>query len=200
MSRWFTAWISRRVTPWLVRIYDSCVVTECHGIRIACTIDERKLSFARDITDALSLILEHDPRRLSVIRRTTGRIVARSLPTGGGSAEYRHDIRTTSIDYEPFESRIDDAYRRGFFAGLLIHEATHGRIRDFGVVTTRENRDRIERLCLTEENRFYRRIGYLREGLTEELSDRFEAARWERIWNAGRFERFRMGLRRIRNR
>lgn len=181
----------------LLRIFRSCIVAEYDGIEIASTRDDGE-AFATEILGALVFLRDYDPRRFRIVQATTDLIVERTLPYGENSGEYRHRLRATSIDYSPLDPAWDEFYRRGFFAGLIIHEATHGRLSEFGIATTRENRVQIESICVTEENRFYTRIGHLRDGLTDDLYDHFEPARWERMWKAGRLDQLRMSLKRFR--
>ena len=176
-------------------MFMSSIVAEYEGIQIA-SLRGDGAAFASEISDALAFLHKHDPRRFKMVRTTTDLIVERTLPCGQNSGEYRHGLRATSIDYTPLNSTWDDCYRHAFFAGLIIHEATHGRIREFGIVTTKENRIQVERICIAEENRFHGRIGHLRESLAEDLHNPFEAARWDSIWNAGPLDQLWMSLRR----
>lgn len=175
------------------------IVGEYGAIQIVSLRKQGKV-FTNEISRSLAFIEKYDLRRFRTVVRTTGFILDRTLACGRNSAEYKHSLRCTSIDYESPDPDCDEFLRAGFFAGLIIHEATHGRIRDFGIETTERNRIRIERICVLEENRFYKRIGYLKEGLTEDLSRQFDPSEWEDIWEAGSISQLRMSFARLRQR
>jgi hypothetical protein len=189
--------INKLAEKLFLRLVRSSVVTEYGGIKIA-SLRGDGAAFSREILGALELLSDHDPSRFRVVQRTTEFIVERTLPCGRNSGEYFHGTRTISIDYEPLDPEWDDSFRHGFFARLVIHEATHGRIRDLGIATTKENRIQVERICVAEENRFCKRIGHLREDLTEQLSQSFDPSRWDRIWSAGPLSQLWMGFARLR--
>ena len=179
----------------LLRLFRSSVVAEFEGISIA-SLRGDGAEFAQEILDALVFLKSHDPRRFGIVRRTTDFIVERSLPCGRNSGNYIHGIRAISIDYEVPDTGWDCLYRHGFFAGLIIHEATHGRIKDFGIRTTYENRIEIERLCVVEEHRFYRRLKPLREGIADDLIQPFDPSIWDSVWKAGPLTQMLMSIKR----
>lgn len=170
---------------------------EFDGICIASTRGGGE-AFAQEIIDALAFLKRHDPRRFRMVRRTTDYIVDRSLPWGRNCGNYLRGIRTTSIDYDPLDPGWDDPYRHGFFAGIIIHEATHGRIKDLGIPSTEDNRVQVERICVSEENRFYRKIAPVREGLAEDLCKPFDPSKWDRIWASGPLAQLRMSYKRAK--
>ncbi len=70
---------------------------------------------------------------------------------------YEHRIRACNVEFtETLGPDEDTSVAR--YACLLVHEATHGVIESRGVTISKENQIRIERLCMTEQNRFATRL------------------------------------------
>jgi hypothetical protein len=103
----------------------------------------------------------------------------------------------TTVDFQYDPSFGDDLTHAAFYAAVIVHEATHGRIRSRGIATTKTNRIRIERICVSEQNLFLRRLDSVRPELGSELIRPFEPATWEFVWNASRFRRMIAHFRRI---
>jgi len=78
----------------------------------------------------------------------------------------------------------------GYYACVLVHEATHGVICSRGIPYSRELRSRIERLCVTEEQRFLIHLTITHPDLASGLYREFDASKWRASWNATRTERF----------
>lgn len=97
------------------------------------------------IEDALSIIEEGDPRRYQRIRRDLRSV----LITRAGGPEFLPPLSACLLGYQ----LIKDATPVGL-AFMIVHEAAHARLWRRGVRYDFQVRDRVERLCITEELRF----------------------------------------------
>jgi hypothetical protein len=113
-------------------------------------------AFLRVITRSLSLIRDHDPRRFRRVKEQVTTLADEPLHTGAGAAGYLHYIKAVRLDFELDEKKGDEMYHSAYFAGVIVHEATHGVIRDRSIGYTPDNREQVERICCAEENRFSR--------------------------------------------
>jgi hypothetical protein len=139
------------------------------------------VSFRETVLEALRLIKDLDPRRFRRIQRHIKWIVNMLLPYGG--AQYAYSMRTCKID---FEKSVWDAYsdfRPALCACLLVHEATHGLIHAWNIPYSSQLRSRIERLCVTEEQRFLSHVGAVRPDVAEAMWHDFDESQWHRHWN-----------------
>jgi len=107
------------------------------------------LASVRDVVGALELIRQADPRRFCRIERHV-----RSIHLGPWKLHgfYRPLGKICGLrgSTQPFL-----IYR---YSSTLIHEATHGLLASLRLPHTRENRTRIEKVCVMEEARFLRRF------------------------------------------
>ena len=55
-----------------------------------------------------------------------------------------------------------------FFASEIVHEATHGYLKSKGFRYTKKTRERHEKLCLKEQQRFIKKAIYSQEQYTED--------------------------------
>lgn len=97
------------------------------------------------IDEALSIIEEGDPRRYQRIRRDLQSI----LITRAGGPEFLPPLSACLLGYQ----LTKDATPLGL-AFMIVHEAAHARLWHRGFNYDFQIRDRIERLCITEELRF----------------------------------------------
>jgi hypothetical protein len=165
------------------KLISSCEFTTFNGIRIG-SVHAEAMRFTNTVIDALELIGEHDSRRFRVLKRTTDIIIDRPLAAGSNAGVYRPKHRAISIDFGQLPNDWTAIWQQTYFAGLLIHEATHGRIAATGIPTTNRNRIQIERICTAEENRFYERLRCLDGELTDYFLRPFAPSLWEDIWSA----------------
>lgn len=145
---------------------------------------------------ALQLIKDTDPRRFSRVKRHLRWVVNGPLPQPG--AEYAHKAQTCVIDFEKPESESDYPYWIAWHASMLIHEATHGLIDARGIRYSPELRVRIERLCVTEQKRFVRRLANSQPDLADQLHPEFDETDWHQTWSSTKIGRFIATLRRVR--
>ena len=155
--------------------------------------------FTTVITDALKLIKQNDPRRFHHVQRQIRFIVNCTRPFGGGA--YFNDTKACEFEFVVLRSDDEIQFYRPLYACALVHEATHGRVHSWGVPYTPDNRARIERLCVTEEQRFAKCLllpphvsAWLRE------THVFDPRRWERSWNTTAWKKFLLTMRRVRKR
>lgn len=59
-------------------------------------------------------------------------------------------------------------------ASVIIHEATHGRIRDRGITYGEDKRDAVERACIAEQIRFLKRLPTVTEEMIAPLQQRMD--------------------------
>ena len=71
-----------------------------------------------------------------------------------------------------------------YFATVLVHEATHAVLESRSIKYTPEFRSRIEKLCVTEENRFLKRLALTCPDLVEKFGQRkYDESEWKDAWN-----------------
>jgi tetratricopeptide (TPR) repeat protein len=109
-----------------------------------------------DLTrQAMALIKSLDPRRYRRVCRCL-RYIANTVLLSRG--QYGRTLRICRVDFSRhFNSPYSQRNVRDY-AGVLIHEATHGLLFDRGVPYNRQTRERVERLCHLEAYRFARRF------------------------------------------
>jgi hypothetical protein len=151
------------------------------------TDDEGKSLFAETLLASLRLLKDVDPRRFRRVQRHITWVTSRTLPNGGAS--YHYSTRTCYIDFEEPDAVRDRDHVTGWHACVLVHEATHGVIRSRGILYTPEWRERIERLCVHEEQRFVRRLATINPDLAAELREEFDPRNWHWSWTATPFQK-----------
>ena len=107
--------------------------------------------------------------------------------TPGAAYDYR--TRTCRIDYEEPEPTWNAELSVGWHAGNLVHEATHGVIAARGIPYEGILRERIERVCVEDQNRFFDRLRQQGFAPAERLRRDFDATEWEFAWTASRWRR-----------
>ena len=174
-------------------------VARFHGIILA---DYRGKSphFQTILLGSLQLIMDNDPRRFERVRRHIGWVVNGPLELGK-YAEYNAQTRTCVINFQEPEAADDEGWQQTWHIALnaatLVHEATHGEVTARGIAYTPEHRIRIEGLCVSEENRFLRRVEQRAEvrsqvelaTVVHHLQCQFDASAWEQTWTASRWQR-----------
>jgi hypothetical protein len=161
------------------RLQTSSEVARFEGIALA-DLREESPHFRETILAALCLLKEIDPLRFARVQREIAWIVNCTLAIDG--AEYHHETRTCKIDFE--ERAAGYEFAIGFYAAVLVHEATHGVIHRHGISYQSERRSRIERLCVREENRFLTRLANTQPELAQDLKRDFDEAEWAFAWSA----------------
>jgi hypothetical protein len=146
---------------------------------------------------ALRLLRAIDSRRFARVQREIAWIVNCTLACPG--AEYLEDIKTCRVDFEEPALDSDPEFSIGWWARTMVHEATHGVVERRGIRYTPELRSRIERLCVTEEQRFLRRLSETRPALADQLYREYSEADWDFAWSATPLELTSSLLHRLRN-
>jgi hypothetical protein len=152
--------------------------------------------FTRIITAARKLIKETDPRRFRRVQRQIRFIVSCTRPFGGGA--YFSDTKSCDFDFVVIRSDGDVEFYTPWYACALVHESTHGYLQSRGIPYTPENRTRIEKLCVAEEQRFAKRL-VLSPHVSAWLQETqvFNPRRWERSWKTTSWKAFVLTMRRI---
>ena len=134
---------------WYVGLLSSTTRIE-DGIRVSVFAGKAEAAelFER-VAQALHLIREHDSRRYERLKMDLARIFVAE----GSGAEYVPSIGACHV-------AINHVRRRSTpeLAMTLVHEATHARLWRAGFRYQNHLRERIERLCVTEEIVFVRRL------------------------------------------
>jgi hypothetical protein len=103
----------------------------------------------RRIEEALSLIKRYDRVRYDRLIRDLRRIWVLVLPTG--LANFTHKIDACEIDTRFF---LAETTTPELIAAVIVHEATHARLRHCGIGYEEAQRPRIEEICLRREIAF----------------------------------------------
>jgi Flp pilus assembly protein TadD len=110
-----------------------------------------KESFLDLTRQAMALIKSHDTRRYRRVCRCLHYIANTALISRG---QYGRTLKVCRVDYSKhFNSPYPQRNVREY-AGVLIHEATHGFLFGKGIPYNKETRERVERLCHMEAYRF----------------------------------------------
>jgi hypothetical protein len=155
------------------------------GIRLAD--DKKRESFKRTIEQALGLIRDHDPRRYARVTRYIHWIVNGATPSRG--MEYNDRIHLCMVEFLEIPGLDQDALA-AFYACCLVHESAHGVVDSHEITYAPENRVRIERLCVTEQNRFASRLAAADRARypIELLHVDFQESWWEEAWTGSRLK------------
>jgi hypothetical protein len=115
------------------------------------------------IKESMDLIRSVDSRRYRRICSHLAFIVNTELIS---AATYDDNLRVCSLDYNKQFTSGDKTRDLHFCAMTLIHEATHALLFRKNIPYDEHTRERIERLCHTEEIRFGRKISAELESLS----------------------------------
>lgn len=163
------------------------------SIGISCFITDNNV-FYNFIYDTLKIIKQHDEKRyLRVINELNWIVNTRRIKVDCG--EYKHSIKLCSIHCNfSVEQTLDDKI---YFASLIIHEATHGYLASKGFEYTKETRVQIERICVTEQNRFLANIADKHPDISKKYIREFNPELWQESWNSSRLTKFKTEITRI---
>ena len=183
--------LGHRGKLWLNRISE---VERWGGIILADFRNRRHQTphFRDTILSSLQLLQRADPRRFRRVQQHIAWITNCTLPRAG--AEYAHAIRTCYLEFQEPNGEFDIPYLIGWYACVLVHEATHGVIRSRGILYSPALRERIEQLCVREEQRFVRRLSAIDPELAARLPHDFDPRDWNWYWYATPFERFSLHM------
>jgi|ERR1035438_9616459 hypothetical protein len=146
-------------------------------------------SFRPTMERALRMIREHDSRRYARVSKYISRIT-NSIVIPGLDAVYFFSIRTVHVEFRELPLAGPELLS-AFYACLLVHESTHGVLNSRGIKSSKTNRVRVERLCVSEQNRFAARLSAADpiRYPCEILQLPFDERHWHEAWNAGFLER-----------
>jgi hypothetical protein len=107
--------------------------------------------------------------------------------TNTRGAGYDHTKHACNLEIQDLRE-VSYEVHVAFHARIIVHESTHGLIEARGTPYTQTNRNRIERLCATEENRFARRLSaYDPERYPARLLQLdFNQEHWQEEWSMTR--------------
>jgi hypothetical protein len=190
------SWRERVADIGFVWLYERNVVGHFEKIPLVSMVED-SAPYVRVSSAALNLIRDYDPKRFQRVVDQTRWLVDSAHSGGPFSGTYQHRIKATQIDFKLDYSVGDELFHAAYFAGVIVHEATHGMIRDRGISTTPENRIQVERICRAEENRF---LGLLRRSIPDlpgKLIRPFDPSDWHESWNSSRLRKALKELARI---
>jgi len=153
-------------------------------------------SFAESTIDALRLIETVDPRRFRVVERELAFIVNKELLSGG---QYYRPLRSCSCDFSRYQfDKQHEQYEwwLAYHAGLIVHEATHGRLMSLYFPYTKKTRLQIERICHAEQRRFVAQLPSERYDFARDLVGPFDETCWHPSWNRTRWQYLKAMMRR----
>jgi len=143
-------------------------VEDINGVKVVLLSDGKDTSGR--LRDAMAIIERYDPRWLRHLREKVRRMVVVEV----GIPEFRPVVRGCYIPLA-----LIDALTKEELAVLLVHEATHARLHEWGVRPKPPNRERIEVVCVGREVAFAGKIPGVGPRLAAEASDRLETRWWE---------------------
>ena len=135
-------------------------------------------AFVQRTTEALGIIREHDARRFRRIKETLRFIIEMRDFMMSGS--YEHRLRACHVDMARLNFADYPAWSMRFYCCLIVHETTHGYLENRGIKYEGDQRERIERICHREEERFARRAWPDR---WREVVPEFDASQWKESWD-----------------
>jgi hypothetical protein len=179
-------WFQLLVLP-LARAMNALLAKPVHegiGIMVVLPNSSNGSLFVVRTIKALELIKTRDPRRFRRIKREF-RIITDMCPTGCGG--YNRPLRECWVDLASFDFANQPDLSLERYCCLLVHEATHGHCYSHYIPYDRNLRERIERLCRREEERFARRAF---PETCQELIREFDPADWHFSWYASAWAKF----------
>lgn len=175
-----------RLCDWvMLRTIRADEVHLADGVAL-CDLRKRGDSFQPTMEAALHLLKEHDARRYARVLRYIKHIV-NAVSTCGTQGQYFFSMRAFMLEFLDGVPGFDDNALAGFYACILVHEATHGLLAERGVKYSGTDRGRIEHLCVAEQNRFAARLAAadpLRYPMDLTHVD-FDENDWHESWSTG---------------
>jgi hypothetical protein len=128
----------------------SCTSWTIDGLWIGAWDDEPE-RYLRRVEEALSLIKTCSPIQYARVRRDLKRVWATVLPGPIGS--FQEPLSACQIDTRFVLKENPDV-----IASVIVHEATHARLRRYGFGYEEELRPRVEAVCVRRELAFSQRL------------------------------------------
>lgn len=169
--------LRRRVYYWL---YEKLQVGEFDGIGFASP-PEGAAEFAATMQASLELIRTHDLRRYCRAKDHICWIVNAAHHHGAGGASYHPYLRRCKFDFSDF-GWGDTILVAAYYAGAIVHEATHGWLCARGLRYARSTRLRHERICHAEQNRFLKLLDRRVPGVCKVWWSEFDPDDWNVSW------------------
>jgi len=186
------------VAPLQRSLMSAMALVTIDGIKIVDSSRSRKKDsrFCTDTVAALELIKSVDPRRYRRLQREVRFITNCEVSVW---ATYDRSCRNCEVHYGRLsaDSELRDWNLR-IYAATLVHEATHGAIHSRCIAYTSRLRARIENLCVTDENRFVRRLDTPEICWSESLVCPFDERDWHSTWHASYIRRVKEAWQRLR--
>ena len=135
---------------------------------------------------AIKLVEQYDERRFRRIQRYIDFIVNTECDS---PANYSSVTRACKVDMRVFPYHERSPWYRILYAGILVHEATHGWIAARGIPYSEQYRLRIERLCHLEERRFLTKIDPWWAENAPRINEKWLKEYWRRWTRERRSER-----------
>jgi hypothetical protein len=130
-----------------VRLLPRRVVNGVEIVAFSGT-DDPEQHFAR-IAAALELVHAYWPSRFARLTRDLKRIAL----VGRGGEVYDHGLKTYMVDLQVLQRRSIEEVGMA-----IVHEATHARLWNCNIKTTRDREARVEALCVAQEVEFAARL------------------------------------------
>jgi hypothetical protein len=181
---------STRVLAWLLR---ELVQVTYKNIGLADVNRDKSDDgeFLSRTKEVLDLIERVDPRRFRRVQDQIRYIVNVELTSTG---EYWRGNKLCPVDFGRLRLLKNPEWSLHFYAGLIVHEATHGMLYSKGIPYTRDSRERVERLCQLEAKRF---MMCARPEWADQMFGEFNASDWSLSWYGSRWKRWRFLMKRI---
>jgi hypothetical protein len=135
----------RRVFEWILIRFSRN--THIDGLWVGAFEGKRDAELSEKVGQALRLIKAYDPRRYARVLKGLDRVLVGLIP--GNIAQFRTDTRTCEID-----ARFVFSYSPEKLATVIVHESTHGKLRQLNIGYSEAMRDRVEKVCVRQEFAF----------------------------------------------
>jgi len=176
-------WLNK-LSDWaILRTIKAEEVSVGDGIAL-CDLRKRGDSFRPTMEAALRIIKERDLRRYARVVRYIHRVV-NAVSNCGLHGRYFFEMRMFMIEFRDGVPGFNADALAAFYACLLVHESTHGIVAARSIDYSVEDRLRIERLCVAEQNRFASKLAAADPARypVELLHIDFDERDWNEAWN-----------------
>ncbi|WP_309706702.1 hypothetical protein [Armatimonas sp.] len=145
--------------------------------------------------EALQLIQDYSPRHFQRLQRHV-RFISYQRNFSGG--QWDSKTSTCIIDFSRYAPEFTSAQVSGdsyynsylmYYAGVLIHEATHAYLESLGFPYTKKTYQRIEQLCNIEERRFWWAVYEFTDEQKQESLQRINLTSYDQFFHLSLWER-----------
>ena len=187
------SWKQKIINKIQLRILEDAKLSDVDGINI-CDLRHKDDGFEKTITQSLELIKTICPKRYGYVKNEIMWIV-NSAETPENMGNYIRRMNLCNIHFTRFDEDLLGVSL--FFAGQIVHEATHGVIYTKGFKYDQENRVQIERICVTEQNRFLKKAEEIYPEYQGMLVCDFDPSGWDYSFSTTRTKKIQHTLQRI---